>query len=253
MLKWIRLFIAPLAAVALAACDGTGPSGTAPLSVSFFVGSGAGSPALMSVTLTDEQGNSLEITSAELVLREIEFERTEAVADCDAPESADDCEEIEAGPFLAALPVDATTPVVALEAAMPVGSFDEVEFDVHKLDDADPRDAGIISQRPEFDQISILVRGNWTPAGGSTVPFEFSSSVNEEMELEFAVPMVVVEGEPKNVTFAVDLDSWFRDASGTLLNPETANHNQPNENLVIQNIRVSIEGFEDDDQDGVED
>lgn len=256
MSKRFRFLTASLAALALAACgDGTGPAGTAPITLSFLAGSGSASPSpsLMGVTVTDEQGNTLEITSAEVVLREIEFERTEAVADCDDPAGEDDCEEIEVGPFVAALPVDATSPAVVLEAVIPVGSFDEVEFEVHKLDDDDPRDAALIAQRPEFDKISILVRGTWTPAGGSPVEFTFSSDLNEEMEIEFFPPLVVAEGEAKNITFAVNLDGWFRAAGGNLIDPRTANKDGTNENLVKDNIRNSIEGFEDDDRDGMED
>lgn len=48
-------------------------------------------------------------------------------------------------------------------------------------------------------------------------------------------------------------NSWFRDANGALIDPRSANKGGANENLVKSNIRTSIEGFEDDDRDGVED
>lgn len=253
MRKWMQILTASFAVAALSACDGTGPAGTAPVSLSFLAGTGSGSPALMAVTLTDGAGNALEIESVEMVLRDIEFERTEAVADCDAPAGEDSCEEIRVGPDVATLPLDATMPVVTFTAAVPVGSFKEVEFEVHKLDAADPEDQPLVTERPEFDDVSILVSGTWTPAGGSAVPFSFASDLNEEQEIEFATPLVLVEGEAKNVTFVVNLDGWFRDGSGTLFDPESANKGGANENLVKDNIRGSIEGFEDDDHDGQED
>ncbi|MGH7545246.1 MAG: hypothetical protein ACREKI_03595 [Gemmatimonadota bacterium] len=254
MRTWRQILTLSLAVAALSACDdGSGPAGTAPVSLSFLTGTGSGSPALAAVTLTDGAGNALEIESVEMVLRDVEFERTEAVADCDAPAGEDSCEEIRVGPEVATLPLDATMPVVAFEAAVPVGSFKEVEFEVHKLDDMDPSDAALIMQRPQFDDISILVTGTWTPAGGSATPFTFSSDLNEDQEIEFATPLVLVEGEAKNVTFVVDLGGWFRDGSGNLFDPESANKGGPNENLVKDNVRGSIEGFEDDDHDGQED
>ena len=256
MSKSLRILTASLAAAALAACgDGTGPgtAGTAPVSFSFLTGSGSASPAasLFDVTVTDGQGNELVISSVEMVLRDIEFQRLEAVVDCDQADDA--CEEVNVGPDIAALPLDATVPVVEFEAAVPVGSFRRVDFEIHKLDDQDPEDQPLVTQRPEFDEISILVHGTWMPAGGGSVEFTFSSDLNERQRILFATPLVLVEGEAANVTFVVDLDSWFRDGSGNLIDPASANKGGANENLVKDNIRSSIEGFQDDDRDGIAD
>ena len=257
--RWRMGTVLVAAVAALAACDdGGGPGSGAPLTLSFAVRSGSGqpSPALMGVPVTDADGNAIEIASAELVLREVEFERAEAVADCDSVEGSDDCEKVEEGPFVVALPVDATSPVVVLEAALPAGVWDEVEFDVHKLDDDDPRDVAFVQANPQyadFFDISIRVTGTWTPAGGSPTPFTFETDLNEEQEIEFPAPIEVVEGGPGvNVTFAVDLGLWFRDATGRLIDPASANKGGPNEGLVKENIKRSIEGFEDDDRDGRE-
>jgi hypothetical protein len=246
----MRFLTASLVVAVTAACDGgTGPAGTAPVSLSFLVGSGGSGASLMAVTLTDGQGNALEIESVEMVLRDIEFQRTEAVADCQ-PQGDDACEEINVGPEIATLPLDATVPVVAFEAAVPVGSFRRVDFEVHKLDDADPQDLSLLLQRPEFDDLSILVSGTWTPAAGEPVDFTFSSDLNERQRIRFPSPLVLVEGEATNVTLVVDLDGWFRDPSGNLIDPVTANKGGTNENLVKDNIRDSIEGFEDRNLDG---
>jgi hypothetical protein len=43
---------------------------------------------------------------------------------------------------------------------------------------------------------------------------------------------------------------WFRDAGGSLVDPSTANKGAANENLVKDNIRDSIDAFEDADRDG---
>ncbi len=258
MSRWFQALTGVLFAGAFAACgDGTGPTGSVPLSLSFQVaGPGGPSPALMSATYTDADGNMLEITKVEMILREIEFERTEAVLDCDDPAGEDACEEVVTGPELLDLPLAAASPVEAFRTTLPVGSWKEVEFEVHKLDDEDPRDQVITNVRPEFDRISIRVEGTWTPAGGNPVSFLFASDLNEEQEIEFAAPLAVEEGDVKNVTFELDLGGWFRDLSGILFNPAAASWDSGNSdliNLAKDNIRNSIEGFEDDDGDGVED
>ena len=254
MRTWMQILTMSLAVAALSACDdGSGPAGTAPVSLSFLTGTGSGSPALAAVTLTDGAGNALEIESVEVVLRDIEFQRTEAVANCEELAGEDDCEEINVGPDVASLPLDATMPVVTFQANVPVGSFRRIDFEVHKLDDGDPKDAALIALRPDFDDISILVSGTWTPVDGSATPFTFASDLNERQRILLATPLVLVEGEAKNVTFVVDLDGWFRDGSGNLIDPATANKGGLNENLVKDNVRGSIEGFEDNNGDGVED
>ncbi|MBI4513859.1 MAG: hypothetical protein HY702_07085 [Gemmatimonadetes bacterium] len=253
-----RLVMLLSVAVLSWACDGedvTGPAAGTRLRLAFKVALGGGAnPALMAVPLTDAAGNTLDITSAEVVLREIEFERAEAALDCDVTTDEDDCEEVETGPFLVNLPVSATTPVVVLESALPVGVWEEVEFEVHKVSDDNPADLDFLGQNPEFRFISIRVRGTWTPAGGSAEQFTYVSDLNEEQEIEFPMPIVVAPGDAATiVTFVVNMDGWFRTANGALIDPRTANPGGPNEGLVEDNIKNSIEGFEDEDLDGEED
>ena len=44
--------------------------------------------------------------------------------------------------------------------------------------------------------------------------------------------------------------SWFRDGSGALVEPTSANKGGLNEGLVKENIKNSIDAFEDEDEDG---
>jgi len=54
-----------------------------------------------------------------------------------------------------------------------------------------------------------------------------------------------------NITVFVDIDAWFRDQSGVdLIDPDTANEGGPNKSLVEDNIKQSMEAFEDDDRSG---
>jgi hypothetical protein len=51
----------------------------------------------------------------------------------------------------------------------------------------------------------------------------------------------------------VDLAAWFSTASGTLVDPGTANQGGVSQELVIQNIARSFDAFEDHDHDGSDD
>jgi hypothetical protein len=254
-----NLALAVAAAGFLTACSdsGTGPSDAgAPvkLSIALAGGPAAPGPSLFAQgrVLTDGLGNTLEITSAEIVVREIEFKRV-AAAECDTQAGSDDCEEFETDPTVLPLPLDGTVEQV-LTAVVPEGVYEEVEFDIHKLDDSDPKDQALLQARPELSQVSIVVAGTFNGQA-----FEYTSDLDEEQEIEFAPgDELVVTADPGstlgsgNVTLVIDLDTWFRDAaSGALIDPATAVKGQPNEGVVTDNIRNSIEGFRDDDGDGI--
>jgi len=191
------------------------------------------------VTGTD----TLIITSAQIVLREIELKRID-VADCDSQLDDDGCEEFETGPVLVSLPL---TPGVEAEFELdiPPGTYSEIEFDVHKVED-EPSDITFLQQHPEFDKLSIRVMGSYN---GNA--FLFESDLGVEQELDLVPALVVQEGSGStNITVFVDIDAWFRDQSGDLIDPDTANEGGPNKSLVEDNIKQSMEAFEDDDRSG---
>lgn len=236
--------------VALAACsDSTGPNaGGRTLSLSIGLAGGGANPApglfAQGLELTDGS-STLVIESAELVIREIEFERVET-AGCDSAVENDDCEKFEVGPFVVALPLDGSV-TKELEAQVDPGMYDTIEFDIHKPEDDNQADLDFIALHPNFADVSVRVTGTYNGAS-----FLYTSDLNEEQEIELASPLTVAEGAgPLNVTLTIDLARWFSSGAGMLIDPRTAVKGQPNENLVTDNIRASIEGFRDDDRDGV--
>ncbi len=263
MRKLIGLGAVLATLVAFAACDedttgpNAGPAAGSTVSFSMMVPAKTTPPAAPRLfgagSLTLEDGtNSLVIESAELVLREIEFERVDELAGCDADEgeaeSADDdaCEEFKTEPILVSLPLDGSVSQ-QISAAVDTGTYDEIEFDVHKVSSDDPADEAFLAEHPDLEDVSVRVRGTW-----NGVAFEYTNDLNAEQEIEFVTPLVVEEGSgPINVTISIDLSQWFRDAGGALIDPASALKGGANENLVENNIELSIEGFEDDDGDGV--
>lgn len=189
------------------------------------------------VTGTD----TLILTRVQLVMREIELKRSD-VTDCASPDD-DGCEEIELGPSLVDLPLT-PGPEQAFAVELPVGTYDRIDFEVHKVG-TDSADLAFLLQHPGFEDVSIRVEGTF-----NGTPFVFLSDVDEEQEFTLVPALVVSETASRNVTIFVDVDGWFRRGDGSLLDPASANTGGPNESLVSNNISESFDAFEDDDRDG---
>ncbi len=257
-----KSFLAVAAALFLTACsdDSTGPGtpgmlGTT-VSLSFSTLSSSGAPAapfsaspfigglsLFPDTLISGS-DVLVIDTVEIVLREIELKRVEVV-DCDVEPEPEGCEAFEVGPVVIDLPLGGgTQQQVAIE--IEPGTYDELEFDIHKVSGDDPEDATFAAANPDFVDKSIRVQGTFNGQA-----FTYESDLNVEQEFNLSPALVIDEMTTStNVTIRVDLSAWFRTASGGLLDPATANKGNPNENLVKDNIKNSMEAFEDEDRDG---
>jgi hypothetical protein len=250
-----RFSSAAILVFGLAACaDSNGPGSGPTVSLSFAsrLPAGAAAPSraagLQSAvtgadTLTDGT-NTLIITKAELVLREIELKRQE-VANCDVQPKPQGCKDFEVGPLLIDLPLGAGT-AQQVTVDIPPGTYTEVEFEIHKVSKDDPQDSTFRRLHPDFLDRSIRVQGTFNGTA-----FTYVSDLNVEQELEFAKPLVITDTTTAtNLTIRVVLADWFRSASGGLLDPASANRGQPNESLVKENIKRSMKAFEDRDRDG---
>ncbi len=246
-LKWGALF----ALAFVAACgDGTGAgSGVA---LSFSTTSPGAVPlapfASMQAAAFDDtlvtNGDTLIITKAEIVLREIELERVETT-DCDDSVATDDCEEFEVGPILLDLPLNnGTETLLAIDA--PDGFYDEIEFEIHKISSSDEEDAAFRAMHPDFAGKSIRVQGTF-----NGVAFTYETDLDVEQEFDLDPPLEINNSTgTTNVTVRIDLDAWFRDGSGNVVNPDSGNKGGVNEGLIKENIKQSMEAFEDKDRDG---
>jgi hypothetical protein len=222
------------------------------VSLSFSTGPASGPAAASTASfaisagdLTDSKGNTLTIDSAHVVLRQIELKRAE-VMDCGAEPQPDGCEEFETGPILVALdPNGGTQQQVTIP--VPPGSYDEIEFEIHKVSTDAPEDADFRTAHSDMVDKSIRVWASYN--GGPQVTYVTDLDVEQEFDL--ANPLVVVDGTSStNVTIRVDLSKWFVDGSGDLVDPATGNKGGENESLIKENIKQSIEAFEDKDRDG---
>src|SRR6266550_6953565 len=242
------LWLAPVA-LTLTACDATAPKTSQPVSLSVTTkgASGVAVPAGSSMSAAIQIGsgaNSLTITQAQVVLARIELS---TAGSCATTGEEDDCAELQLGPTLVDLPVDATTQVMLVDVAVPAGTYSGVQA---KLDAVKPDDgaSAFLTAHPDFQGISVKVTGVFTDASNTTHDFTFTSEVDAEMEARFEPP-VTLASDTKNFTIAVDIASWFKDAGGAVIDPTNA----ANAEAIAQNIRRSARVFEDDDHDGVDD
>lgn len=184
----------------------------------------------------DVCGNTL--SSARMVIREFELDQAED----------EDGEDLERGPWLIDIAAGDFNGVIQanlLQAEVAPGTYDEVEFEIHALENA-TGDAAIDEMHAAG--ASIIIAG--TTSGGS--PFTWTSSLNETQEKELAPPVVVGDSVSgvEGVTLSINPQGWFRHPDSlACLNPTDA----ANQSTIEDNVTASIDLDEDEDQDGVPD
>jgi len=245
------LWLAPLA-LTLTACDATAPKTSQPVSLSVTTKgtSGLSVPAGSGMSAAIQVGsgaNSLTINQAQVVLARIELS---TAGGCATTGEDDDCAELQLGPTLVDLPVDATTQVMLEDVAIPAGTYSGVQatLDAVRAEDDEPGGSAFLTAHPDFQGISVKVTGVFTDASSTTHNFTFTSAVDAEMAMRLEPP-VTLPSDTKNFTIAVDVASWFKDASGAAIDPTDPANAEAIERNILRSARV----FEDDDHDGVDD
>lgn len=237
-----------VAAALLSACgDGAGPEGTAPFAIKFGTrtapagsapwyarasGFGAaGAAAQDQLTITGTNG-TLVISDIRVIVDEFELEAVE-VADCDVKPKPPGCVDFEARFLFVDVPLGGA-PVTVVTDEVPPGLYDELEFEVERLDlnSDDPDDAEEVALAtalldsirtklgfPDWpDRASMVVVGTFTPAdGGAPVPFTVHLDAEIEVELEFDPPLEVREGTSTAVVIQLSPEVWFKRADGTVM------------------------------------
>lgn len=180
------------------------------------------------------QVTSVTITSVRVVIDEIKLKS-----------SLDDTLNFKLeDPFVQDL-LGGTTSHEITTVQVPPGTYKELEVEIDELK---PEHGAVFTENPELQNWSILVTGFLD--GDSAKTFTFASDLEEEQEQEFKPPIVLDEASPStNVVLTVDMDSWFVDGNGGFLDPALAQ----NKSRIEENIKNSIDVFEDRDDDGKKD
>jgi hypothetical protein len=154
-----------------------------------------------------------------------------------------ECQEIKSGPVLVDVPVDSSV-VTSLNVPIDTGLYRFLEG---KVRPARASDTAFLAANPDFDGVSVRVEGTF-----NGTPFVYTGSAAAELELRFNPPLSVTD-PLTNVTIHINLDKWFRDAAGGVIDPSTASAGGVNESLVARNIHRSFNVFCDRNRDGHDD
>jgi len=186
--------------------------------------------------------DSVTISRVRFVLRDIEFK------------SETDSVNLRTNPVVLELNLLSNLQDVGV-TNVPYGTFDEVEFDVHRIDSSDLQGLSS-SETTQFahflagERYSIIIDGTVYQSGGTGNIFQFRSKIDAQQKYQLTTPLVVSEAFPAaNVTLAVSSAGWFKNSTGVLLDPTDIN----NQSLIDENLKASIRVFKDDDRDGSED
>ncbi|MEA2724836.1 MAG: hypothetical protein QOH59_2607 [Gemmatimonadales bacterium] len=188
--------------------------------------------------------NTLVLSQVELVMRRIELRKVGAAA-CGESVS-DDCQELEFGPRLVDVPLSTAGAARTFSVQIAPGSYDKLELKIRVPSSGS--DAGFRQAHPGFEDASVRVTGTYNGEA-----FVYTSNLEAELEFALTPPLTANETSATDITLLVDLGQWFRDQAGALIPPATANPGQPNEALVEQSIRSSLNAFQDDDRNGADD
>ena len=262
--KLNTLWAASAAIAVLAGCEsvGTGPESGARLSLSLSGGANASAsaslrspgPRLNVVPVTDAGGRSIDIQSVQVVLRDVQLKRDR---DDDCHEYDDDsCERFDAGATLVTLPLTGGLVTPFTEAIAP-GSYDELRVKIGEPVDENGERAAFYAANPSWPRKATLrVTGTFTSGTGATAqPFDVYLGVNAKVEQDLQPPLVVdgtTDPQSVNVTLAVDVASWFRNA-GRLIDPRSITTSPSLLAAVENNVRRSFRALRDDDRDGDDD
>lgn len=252
------------AVCAIAACAGdrapTGPGAAArSVRLSFTTKATAGTnglagmadrmsvPGAMASVVTANGPDTLVITKAQVVLSRLEL-ASGAGTDCeDEGASSTGCQEVERSFVLVDLPTD-TAVRTLFETPVPPGSYSSLEARLRVPHaDSDTSAMTFLAAHPEFSGANVRVEGTF-----DGTPFVYTGAVSSRLEMDFSPP-ITVDSTGLNITVHVDLGTWFRDATGALIDPTTANAGGVNADLVASNIRRSFHAFRDDQCDGHDD
>ena len=171
----------------------------------------------------------LHITSVKALVKEIEF----------AQAGSEDSVEIEAGPRVVSLSLDAKMTEVT-EVKIRAGVYDRIRFTVHKPEDQEQvGDSTFTAGAGGNERFSVVITGFY-----HDTPFTFKSRESTRQELRLAAPVTVPEDGTVNVTLRIDPYLWFQ-INGLVLDP--FNQTREIDDLIKSTFALA---FRDNDRNG---
>lgn len=176
-------------------------------------------------------GANVTLTRVRLLLEEMELESV-----------FEDSADFEVGPAVIDLDLSGQ-PTQIGNGSVPIGTYDELEFEIDNLDEDDEFD----SEDPSFADFlgtdySMIIEGLY-----NATSFTLNIDQDFEQETDLVPPLIIDSATTSaNITMTIDVESWFLDQDGMPLDPG----DPANLSIIKNNIANSFDAFEDNDNDG---
>ena len=227
------------AILAAAACgDGTGVATPQDVSLLFQVSStaanltsaaGGSSSAAAAPMILEGTNGTLTIDEIHIIINEAELKPADgSCLAVTGDQVHDDCPDFEAPPRFMDLPLDGT-PVEAVTAAIPPGTYKALDFEVEDLEDDEESaeeaaaiaavKAQILLAVPDWpDEASVLVVGSFQPVDANPISFRVFLKAEIEVELDLVPELVIAEDGSASTDLVVDVQPalWFVHGDGTV-------------------------------------
>ena len=186
--------------------------------------------------------DSIKITRARFVLRDIKFKTVE-----------EDSMNFKSSPMVLELELSGTMQNVGVSNAR-FATYRRIEFDVHRVEAKDlaglsQADSAKFADFLAGQRYSIIIDGTVYKTGQPGQAFTYRSKVDAQQKVDLTPNLVVTEASPTvNATIMISSANWFTSA-GALVDPVDTN----NEGIIDENLKNSIKVFKDNDKDGSKD
>ena len=170
--------------------------------------------------------DSIKITRARFSFKDIKFKNT-----------VEDSVNFKAAPFILELDLTGAGQTVAV-AEVPFGTYNRLEFDVHRLENSSIAGRTDTLQFSDFlkgEKYSVIIEGTYYTGGkDSAVTYRSKIDAKQKIDLD---PVLTVTAESASVTTTLQISSagWFVWNNQIL---EPTDHN--NEGRIDENIKASI-------------
>lgn len=158
--------------------------------------------------------------------------------------NSNDSTNFKTGPYVLTLNLNTIVSTVG-SAYIPVGTYDKVKFEVHKLNSTEP------VPDPEFidsvDSYSVVVKGTF-----NGVRFVYKSDKSAKQQLSFPNSLVVTTTS-SNITLKIYPYLWFIDGNNMYIDPSDPNNRNTIDNNIKDNIKGNFKAFKDNDKNGIPD
>jgi hypothetical protein len=171
--------------------------------------------------------NRITISSAKVVLKEMEFES----------ESAGGALSFEKPfPYIWTLDSDTAVQFINIAYVPDILGYDDVEFDIGRLT---AKCGELFRNNPTMQEKSIVIEG--CIDGDPLKPFQYSIAMDTDLEIDLSEHLIQNADNTFTFIIVLNINAWFVDINGMLLDPRTPE----NSVKIEQNIKKSIHAFDD--------